>query len=126
VTEPSITSSCVFDRSKKYARHSTADVEVDVQQDGKKRKLQNEDDSWSVPQQYQITKHSSRNDRTTKVIVTKQNRNKLTKVAPYMCLKLSDYLDICQRIQRNGYNWHSEGEFLLKKFDSILTKYIKS
>jgi hypothetical protein len=54
--------------------HSTADVEVDVQQAGKKRKFQNEDDSLPVPQQYRIRKSSSSNDRTKKVILTKQNR----------------------------------------------------
>jgi hypothetical protein len=46
-----------------------------------KRNFQIEDDSLPVPQQYRITKNSSRNDRTTKVIVTKQNKKKLTKVA---------------------------------------------
>jgi hypothetical protein len=55
---------------KSMRDHSLADV-----------KVQNEDDSLPVPHQYRITKKSSSNDRTTKVIVTKQNRKKLRKVA---------------------------------------------
>jgi hypothetical protein len=56
------------------------DVEVDVQQAWKKRKFRNEDDSLPVPQEHRITKNSSSNDQRIKVMVTKQNRQKLTKV----------------------------------------------
>jgi hypothetical protein len=41
--------------------HSTADVEVDIQQAGKNRKFMNEDDS--LPQQYRKTKNSSHNEK---------------------------------------------------------------